>query len=147
MADYIAAEEAEEIKEELMESEHSRLKGLRIKCLFKEGAPLKSQGALVYAKIRKVTGVLGFFSQADFIIEISLELWDDLEIKAQTALIDHELCHIVQIPGQDGKTTWGLQPHDIEEFFVIMERYGCYLKGMDRLKNIDWNSKDGKWSK
>lgn len=147
-SEYVEAQEAQQMADELMKTVHNRLKELKIKCLFKEGPPLQQKGVLLYARVKKVFGLLKYFTDSDFIIEISFDLWKNLNKDAQMAVIDHELCHIVLINRKDGEPKWILQPHDIEEFYEVLERHGCYLKGMERLLSTlkSGKRKSDEWS-
>ena len=67
---------------------------------------------------------LKFFSNYDYIIEISQEYWDNLTEQAKKILILHELMHIDIRYTKQGKEIFGIKSHDVEDFAVLLEKYG-----------------------
>lgn len=124
---------------------HAHLLDCRVLYLFttKES---HSRGKLVWAKTSKLTDKERWFSsyldgedvrQYDFLIMFDVTAWmehaDDPEW--QVALVDHELCHIVEKADEDGELMgeFVLAPHDVEEFTAIVQRRGLWeasLKAM-----------------
>ena len=98
----------------------------------------KIQYLLVYPNIAKTvagrcmkTGrELKFFSDNDYLVEMSGELWDNLDEKTRYNLMHHELMHIK--PSYNEKTgdwTYKTRPHDVEDFSILIKKHG-----------IDWIS-------
>jgi hypothetical protein len=56
----------------------------------------------------------------DYVIWISKDAWLKYSDLEKRALIDHELCHAMR--NDDGE--WTIRGHDVEEFSVIIQRYG-----------------------
>ena len=89
-------------------------------------------GLMVYPNINKTTAgrcikagkELKFFSNYDYIIEISQEYWDNLTEQAKKILILHELMHIDIRYTKQGKEIFGIKSHDVEDFAVLLEKYG-----------------------
>ena len=77
---------------------------------------------------------LKFFSDYDYIIEISQEYWDNLTEQARKLLVLHEVMHIDIRYTKQGKEIFGMRQHDVQDqdFAVLLEKYG--LKS--QLKNI-----------
>jgi hypothetical protein len=116
------------IAQEVIEKYHPDLKGAVIGFLFrdKDGS---SMGKAVWGKAKKVSDELRPYLDYDFIIWISEETWIRLTEDQQTAVIDHELCHITKVDGEAK-----MRAHDIEEFRQIIERHGYWnqsLFGLD----------------
>jgi hypothetical protein len=71
----------------------------------------------------------------DYIITLDHDYWmeESSEIERE-ALLYHELCHCVQAVDKDGEMrfdeagnpVWALAPHDIEEFNLVVARYGAW---------------------
>ncbi len=89
-------------------------------------------GLMVSPNINKTTAgrcikagkELKFFSNYDYIIEISQEYWDNLTEQAKKILILHELMHIDIRYTKQGKEIFGIKSHDVEDFAVLLEKYG-----------------------
>lgn len=62
---------------------------------------------------------------ADFIILISYLDWQIAGDTEREALVYHELCHC-GLKVKNGKRTWVLRGHDVEEFAAVIQRYGLY---------------------
>lgn len=115
------APEVEEIAGRLIPALHPHLEEAAIQYIFRHGAELHAHGAEAMAVARRCTGLLEYFSRADFIIEVSSDWWESLSDEQRVALVDHELCHCIE-----GKKGWEIRPHDIEEFAEIVDRHGLW---------------------
>jgi predicted metallopeptidase len=138
--EYEFNEEAETTAEELVEKYHPHLTGLKIAYLFKQRPdsgdhePLKPRKALRYgkkntlAKARLVSKIYGELLRQDykFIIEFDRELWDELSLEQQAALVDHELSPC----GNDADGCY-LKHHDLEEFRGVVERHGLWKSDIE----------------
>lgn len=93
----------------------------------------KIQYLLVYPHINKTTAgrcvrtgmELKFFSDSDYLIEMSGELWDSLDSPTQKILMEHELRHIMPIINdKTGDCKYQIRPHDVEDFSSIIKKHG-----------------------
>ncbi len=111
------------IAEELIEKYHSELKPARIGFLFRKKAQ-RCNGRLLLAQAQKVTAKLQVYLEFDFLIWVSKADWEGkLTDKQRLALIDHELAHCTR---RMDSGEWALRPHDVQEFWEIIERYGLW---------------------
>ncbi|HAL17416.1 MAG TPA: hypothetical protein DCP32_11905 [Anaerolineaceae bacterium] len=111
------------IAEQLIEKYHPWLRDARIGFVFRDEAQ-QSLGRLILAQAQKVTAKLQVYLEFDFLIWVSKEDWEGKLTDAQReALIDHELCHCVKRLDTD---TWAIRPHDVQEFWQIIERHGLW---------------------
>jgi predicted metallopeptidase len=137
--EYEFNEEAETTAEEIIEKHHPHLIGLKIAYLFKqrpdhgeeETKPRKSPRhgkKVALAKARLVSKIYGELLRQDykFIIEFDRELWDELTLAQQAALVDHELSHC----GNDADGCY-LKHHDLEEFRGVVERHGLWKSDIE----------------
>ena len=83
----------------------------------------QSGGKTVVAKVSKVPDKLKPYipDELDILITISEDQWIRAEAEQRKAIIDHELCHII-----NKDVGWGIRAHDVEEFAVIIDRYGLW---------------------
>ena len=97
-------------------------------------------GHLVLGKCIKATDLQREFSDYDFIILLNREVWEDSEFtdEKKRALVDHELCHATVATDDDGekydergRKVWRVRKHDIEEFYAIINRHGCYKRDLE----------------
>jgi hypothetical protein len=114
------APEVKEIAEAIIPEHHPHLDDAVISYIFRSEHEERN-GRTVWGTARHPTGILAYYSRADFIIDIAEDIWFDLTEAQQLALVDHELSHCVE-----GKKGWEIQGHDIEEFESIIDRHGLY---------------------
>jgi len=67
---------------------------------------------------------LKYFSDCDYIIEVSGEIWDTLNVETKRILILHELLHIKITYNKKNETVYGIRDHDIKDFSQIISKYG-----------------------
>lgn len=111
------------IAEELIEKHHTELKPARIGFIFRKKAQ-RSNGRLALAQAQKVAAKLQVYLEFDFLIWVSKEDWEGkLTDNQRLALIDHELTHCTR---RIDTGEWVIRPHDVQEFWEIIERYGLW---------------------
>ena len=87
---------------------------------------------LVYPHIsKKIAGKcvrankeLQYYSNADYIIEISGELLDALDDKVRYTLMWHELKHILPVTKKTGDIDYRIADHDVKDFYQIIKAHG-----------------------
>lgn len=67
---------------------------------------------------------LNFFSEADYLIEISEKIWNAIDEKTQKILMLHELMHIDCTMNDKGEYKYGMRDHDIQDFMHIIKNHG-----------------------
>ena len=69
--------------------------------------------------------------ECDYIMTVSLDVWNDLNPNQRTALVDHLLtrCVAVEDP-KTGETKYKIRPPQVQEFAEIVERYGTWNDGL-----------------
>jgi hypothetical protein len=146
MTTYRTAPEVERIAEQIIAQHHPHLADVPIRYLWRDKAAT-SKGNTVLGKARKVTGLnahLVHLVRKDeppeevefFVIEIAEDAWHTLTDKQQTALVDHELCHLgVDIPERaDKDRKLVLRGHDLEEFAGVVERHGLWRPAIETFR-------------
>ena len=111
-----------DLAREIIRDHHLSLFDARIAFVFRDEAPVDSQGLATLGKAAKVTPQMkaaGF--DYDFLIWLAEDKWTHLGERQRRALIDHELTHCTIFDGQPR-----MLKHDIGEFTVIVERYGLW---------------------
>lgn len=74
---------------------------------------------------------LKFFSDLDFVIEISGDLWDALDTPTKRILLEHQLRHILVLQNdKSGDWVFKIKKHDIQDFGKIVSKY-----------SVDWIKK------
>jgi predicted metallopeptidase len=122
-----ASQEVIHIAEDLISQYHPWLKPLNICFVFRKEAQ-KSKGKQVLGQVSKVPDKFHPFMEYDYMIWLAREEFEAMDLSDQTALIDHELCHIKL---HDGAYT--LVGHDFEEFYEIIQRYGLWDQRLQRI--------------
>lgn len=129
---FTSAEAVEEIAQRLIGNYHPELGTARIKFLFQEKAGKKG-GKVILGKAQKVSGVLEHFADADFLIVVALDQWNDLAANRRTALVDHllERCTGEEDPEDPGaEMKWKTREPDVHEFSTILQRYGAWSEDL-----------------
>jgi len=99
----------------------------------------KIEYLLVFPQISKFTAGrcykankhVKFFNDLDFIIEVSGELWHQLDEETMRLLVLHELMHIhVGYNEKKASYVFKINDHDVKDFHYIISKYG-----------IDWFTK------
>lgn len=67
---------------------------------------------------------LKFFSDYDYLIQMSGDLWDILEEEEKYILMFHELLHISVTYDKKGNKIRKIRDHNLKDFKVIVEKYG-----------------------
>jgi predicted metallopeptidase len=113
--------------------------------------PARIKYMLVYPLIsKKIAGkcvkaqpLVTFFGQADYVVQISGELWEVLDEVQRQILVYHELLHVAPKFNPKTKTySFGLRDHDVSEFREVIDKHG--IGWLDDVENImaELNSKD-----
>jgi len=96
----------------------------RSKAAKKAGKPISGNVYKMGGKYKHLTGV-------DFVIEIALDCWNDLEPTQRMALVDHLLSRCVGTEdGQNGEMKWSTRPPEVQEFPEVAERHGQWNDGL-----------------
>lgn len=137
MSKYRPAAAASAIAAELIKSvpAHADLADVRIEYVFIDKAPV-SRGRLVLGRARKVSGLAAFLATPSrsevsvepsplFVIEISEDMWVDMDDARRRALVDHELTHC-RVDFDTDTPKLSIRGHDFEEFAAIIRRHGLW---------------------
>lgn len=128
-------ESSKEIAERLLPKHHPELASARFQYLCRSKAA-KAGGKLVPGKVYKPAGWAKFLTETDFVLEIALDCWNNLEPNQRTALVDHLLSRCVGIEDdQTGEMKWKIRPPEVQEFPEVTDRHGAWndsLTGMAR---------------
>ena len=119
---------------ELVEKFHAHLTRARIIVLGKPKAS-KSNGKVNVAKAKRATPAIRALLKdalgvdVHYLIEIGMDEWQGGRLSAhqKRATLDHELHHFTGVEVDDqGRETWGMRAHDVQEFTAVVRRYGAY---------------------
>jgi hypothetical protein len=124
---YADAENVENEAKGLIPLYHPELATARFKYVFVDKASVKN-GKPVRGKVRRITGVLEFLVESDFLMEIALDQWNELADTQRKALIDHllEACTGEEDEGDGGAMKWSVREPDVQEFSAILRRHGAW---------------------
>lgn len=118
-----AEAELRPLVEELIERHHPHLARARIAYLFREGRwvyadrPVRGRAVVVPLLWRLLCG-------SDLVLIVSEPVFLSLTEKGRRALLDHELTHFAEPrTALNGRITWRLRRHDVEEFAACVLRH------------------------
>ena len=98
----------------------------RFKYVFVDKASQKN-GKPVRGKVRRISGVLEFLLDADFMMEIALDCWNESPDTQRKALVDHLLEHCTgEEDDTSGEMKWSVREPDVREFAAILRRHGAW---------------------
>lgn len=119
---------------------HSDVADAEIALAWRTNLKPDKDGNLILGKCVKASDLQREFSNYDFVILLNREVWEDAEFTddKKRALVDHELCHAAASTDEDGikwdergRRVWRCRKHDIEEFYAIVQRHGCYKRDLE----------------
>lgn len=109
-----------------------RSNGVRI-AYIRSSKQKATRGKLTYAECMKVKEIFQLYAEYDFFIVIYAPNVFGLDEEQMEILLYHELLHIGADEDKEGNLVYKVNPHDIEDFKVILERYGIgWAKPKDR---------------
>jgi hypothetical protein len=133
---YGEAEEAEKIAQNLIANFHPELATARFRFLFKEKASKKG-GKPVMGSVKKMSDLMIYLINVDFMVEVPLEIWNDLDNTKRTALVDHLL---ERCSGEEDEETgdmkWKVREPDVHEFSSILRRYGAWTNELAEFSSV-----------
>lgn len=129
-----AWDEVIEIAQELIDEYHPELRDAYIGFLMRMDR-VQRKGMAVLGQASKVSPANRMFMHYHFIIWISGPEYMNMTSIQRRALIDHELCHC-EYDGTKETNQASILPHDVEEFDVILRRYGFWWPGAARTENM-----------
>ncbi len=123
---YAHAENVEKEAKSLIANFHPHLSTARFRYVYVDVASMKN-GKPVRGKVRRISGVLDFLLEADFLMEIALDQWNELADTQRKALVDHLLeCCTGEEDETNGDMKWGVREPDVQEFSTILRRHGAW---------------------
>jgi hypothetical protein len=127
---YETAEAVESIAASLIPTEHPELATARFIYVFAEKSSNKG-GREVWGKVRKLSGVLQWLLEKDFLIEVALDKWNEFTELQRRAGVDHLLERCTgEEDEKTGEMVWKCRDPEVQEFSSILNRYGVWHEGL-----------------
>jgi hypothetical protein len=128
------SEAVEEIARKLIPKHHPHLGTARMKYICRNIAA-KRGGRAVPGNVYKMTGKWEYLVGCDFVVEVALEVWNDLEPHQRLALVDHLLTRCMgEESEENGEMKWKIVLPEVQEFAEIAERHGQWHEGLVELE-------------
>lgn len=138
----ILAGQPYELLAEVRAEQHFDCAEARIALAWRKGLKPNVDGRLILGQCVKLNDLQREMVPFDYVIVLNKEVWEDPEFDRakKLALLDHEMCHTAPALDADGdkvrdtkgRLCWRLRGHDIEEFYGIVERHGCYKRDLQK---------------
>ena len=123
-------EAAEKLAGKLIPEHHPDLAEANIRYICRNSASKKC-GKAVPGNIYKMQGKFRYLVGCDFVMEIALEVWNELQPNQRLALVDHLLTRCVgEEVEETGDWKWSIIPPEIQEFSEVAERHGQWHEGL-----------------
>lgn len=131
------ADSVSEFARRLIPKYHSHLASARIRYIYRSRAT-KGGGLVVPGHVTKLSKKYEFLLNADFMIEIALDVWDNLNETQRSALVDHML---QRCGGEENEKTgdmkWSIRAPEVQEFPEIAGRHGQWTDALsDMAKSL-----------
>lgn len=79
----------------------------------------------VAGRCSKANEKLKFFTDFDYVIEISEMAWNSITEESRIALMHHELLHVLVTQNEsNGSWNYRIADHDLKDFKAIISKYG-----------------------
>ena len=92
-------------------------------------------GKVIFAQCEKVADKYKWGIQCDFTITVFEPNVEGFTEDQLRILLFHELLHVGIRFNEDGTETYSIQPHDLEDFKLIIDRYGTEWGRTERGEN------------
>jgi hypothetical protein len=127
---YVFDQEVEDLAKTILEAESYNWPQLpNVKFLV-----LETENCDYLGKCSKVTGKWKYLTGYNYVIEVWRTFWDSADFETRKALLNHEILHIEPVYKRDESFDWGLKKHDVEEFYDIVVKYGCWNDSLKAMK-------------
>lgn len=124
------------IAEQLIESEGelAYIKNSRVKITYLESDQCKKDGKekLVLGECEKVAAKNRWAISSDFTITLFVNNIVGLSPEQIKIVLFHELLHVGIEPGADGDEIYSVRKHDLEDFKLIIDRFGTDWAGASK---------------
>lgn len=135
--DYVDAESVEALAKQILPTFHAELVDAKIRYYFVSEHSMKS-GRAITGKARKLSGAAQFLAGGyNFVIEVAMDLWNQMEEAERRATIDHLLEYCTgEADEESGEMNWTMREPDVKEFATILDRHGAYNDGLKGLVQV-----------
>lgn len=139
---YPATEEIKEMAERLMAAHHHD--GLDAKVYYGfRNKHTKSNGKPVGGYCRKQSDEQKSMHGYDYSITLAADIWSAANQRLREAILLHECCHIGEkYDEKTDESSFITNPHDLEEFAIVVEVYGLYRPEVEQIAAAIEKSKD-----
>jgi len=127
---YENAESVENLANQLMATYHPELVNAKFRFVFREKAGKKG-GMPVLGTVKKMSDLMKFLIGVDFLMEVPLDIWNEMDAQKRTALVDHLLERCVgEEDEQTAEMKYGTREPDVHEFSSILRRHGAWTENL-----------------
>lgn len=124
------SEAAEQLASSIIRKHHPELAHARIRYICRSKASLRG-GVPVAGSVYKMSGKFEHLVQADFLLEVALDVWNPMNSGQRAALVDHLLTRCVgKEDEKTGEMKWSVRPPEVQEFPEVAERHGQWNDGL-----------------
>jgi len=135
---YEEAEAVRTIADRLIGTHHPELAGASFRYIFKEKAGSKG-GKVVLGSVKKLSDQQKFLIEGhpDFLMELPMDVWNEMDASKRTALVDHFLeCCTGDEDEQTSEMKWKTREPDVHEFSSILRRHGAWTEDLSNFASV-----------
>lgn len=137
--EYSSAETVEQIAAGLIPNHHPELASARMMYCFTDSSSVKG-GVEVLGKAKKLSGFTEWALERDFVIEVALDRWNELDAPQRIALVDHLLERCTgEEDEQNGSMRYKIRDPEVSEFASILGRHGAWNEALENLVSVAQN--------
>lgn len=123
-----------EIAAKLISKHHTHLATAEIRYTCRSKAA-KRAGEPLAGNVYKMSGKFRHLTDVDFVVEVALDVWNNLDPAKRYALTDHLLSRLVGTEDEEtGDMKWGVRPPPVQEFPEVADRHGTWNEGLVEIK-------------
>jgi hypothetical protein len=135
---YEEATAVESIANSLIGTHHPELADAKFRYIAKETCS-KRGGKPVLGTVKRMSEQQKFLIEGnpDFLMEVPLDVWNELDASRRTALVDHLL---ERCTGEEDEQTaemkWKTREPDVYEFSSILRRHGAWTEDLSNFASV-----------
>lgn len=119
--EYVKSHDLEVLADKVIHDKNMGIQDVRIKYLLVYPYISKK----IAGRCMKATDVLKVYADCEYVIQMSGDLWDQLDDDKKFILMWHELLHVLPIMNEKtGEWNYKLRDHDVKDFYTIIKDHG-----------------------
>lgn len=118
---YVKSQDLEILADKVIHNKNMGIENVSIKYLLVYPQISKT----VAGRCHRANDLLKVYGDCDYVIQMSGDLWDNIDDDTKAILMWHELLHVHAVMNEKtGEWNYGLRDHDVKDFYTIIQTHG-----------------------